>query len=82
MTDFGPISRKMAKGEVRRIVWPPSRWGPIDGYQETNLSGNESWVKHSKTMSNDEIYRMYGRPKYNEYEPENSELPGWTRGYG
>jgi hypothetical protein len=32
-------------------------------------------------MSNDEIYHKYGRPKYNLNEPENSEIPGWTRGY-
>jgi len=32
-------------------------------------------------MSNDEIYRKYGRPKYNENEPENSEMPGWTMGH-
>ena len=80
MTDFGPISRKMALGEVKRVVWPPSRWGPVKEYSETRVG--DSWVKHSKTMSNDEIYRKYGRPKYHDHEPENSEIPGWTRGYG
>ena len=32
-------------------------------------------------MSNDDIYQKYGRPIYNPSEPENSEIPGWTRGY-
>ena len=82
MTDFGPISRKMAVGEVKRIIWPPSRWGPVKPYEEINLVTEGSFIKHSKTMSNDEIYRKYGRPKYNEYEPDNSQIPGWTRGYG
>ena len=36
---------------------------------------------HSRVMSNDEIYQKYGRPKYNHNEIENSEIPGWTKGY-
>ena len=38
-------------------------------------------VKYSVALTENEIFRKYGRPKYHDSEPDNSELPGWTKGF-
>ena len=91
ITSYGPISRKLAVGEVKHVIWPPSSFRNLDTIEEAvrvedktrELQGRgQPRVRHSDTMSNDEIYRKYGRPKYSDNEPDNSEIPGWTMGYG
>ena len=33
-------------------------------------------------MTDEQINRKYGRPKYHENELDNSDIPGWTKGRG
>ena len=89
ITTYGFISRKMAIGTVQMIVWPPERAQGLQTLEERvrvqdktdSVQGKKPRVRHSDTMSNEEVYRKYGRPKYDDNEPDNSEMPGWTMGY-
>ena len=44
--------------------------------------GGGKKITYSKTMKDEEIYRRYGRPNYDGYDPNNSSIPGFTRGRG
>ena len=78
----------MAVGQATRIVWPYWRFGELDKIEDdiemldrvNELQFSKTRTVHSITMSNNEIYRRYGRPRYSPEEPANSEMPGWTRG--
>ena len=49
-----------------------------ENYEALKIDKN---VKYSSALTENEIFRKYGRPKYDENEPDNSELPGWTKGF-
>ena len=71
----------MAVGIVSHVIWPPWRFNNILKIEEYVCEHNLEKTFHSRVMSNDDIYQKYGRPKYNQNEIENSEIPGWTKGY-
>ena len=83
LTKYGPLTRKLVVGEVKRVVWPPWKWDTMQAVEDratVELSLQGKYRTYCRTMKEEEIYRRYGRPKYSEYEPENSEIPGWTKG--
>jgi len=84
--------------QVERVVWPPSRMmahsqiadnlnsqfidestGQID---KEKLNKFRESNPQSKVMKDQDVREKYGRPKYNDFEPDNSEIPGWTKGIG
>ena len=84
LSDFGPITKKMIAGEVSAVVWPPWRWEFIESVEKRVLVSRTLAGKNenhfSKGISDHEISQLYGRPKYNDDDPDNSPIPGWTKG--
>ena len=75
----------MVVGEVLSVVYPFDRMMSLKKIdekvkQDEIKTGEVKRTIKSRVMSNDEIFRRYGRPKYKPDEPNNSEMPGWTKG--
>ena len=79
---FGPITRKLVVGTAHSIVWPriePIRQVEQRAHNEYSKAGAYKPV-YSRVFTDQEVFRRFGRPKYNDMEPANSEIPGWTKG--
>lgn len=51
----GPISKKYVVGEVTRVIWPLWNMSSMKDLEKFNQRS-----AHSKTYTNQEIYRKYG----------------------